>query len=49
MADKEIKDDMSEEDRTLHEMKLKKTVKGSADKEEETQPAEPEKKEEQPK
>ena len=40
---------MSEEDQTLHEMKLKKAVEKSADKKDETQPAEPEKKEEQPK
>lgn len=49
MADKKMEDNMSEEDQTLHEMKLKKAVEESADKKEETQPAEPEKKEEQPK
>lgn len=49
MADKEMEEDMSEEDQTLHEMKLKKAVEEPTDKKEETQPAEPEKKEEQPK
>lgn len=44
MANKKMEDNMSEEDQTLHEMKLKKAAEESVDKKEETQPAEPEKK-----
>mgnify|MGYP001561977105 CR=1 FL=1 len=49
MTDKEMENKMSKEDQTLHKTKLDKSVEESADKKEETQLAEPEKKEEQPK
>ncbi len=46
MTDKKINDNMSEENQTLHEKELKKVTEESPAQKEETQPAEPEKKEE---